>query len=159
MFNIDFTKLVNNLLPWFLRGPRLSAWLMSLTAPAISLHTAFVAFRSSTIFSVGTTGMVLSLESMLNTVFNADALYPRIYISDAERKDKLYFFNAAEGRTTRLHNQGESFPRLYLTNVYEPSGFDFTVWVPAALSFDYSRMYSLVAKHKAAGFQFQIKTF
>lgn len=159
MFNIDFTKLVNNLLPWFLRGPRLRAWLLSLIAPVISLHTSFVSYRSSTIFSVGTTGMVLSLESMLNDVFNADALYPRIYISDSSRKDKLYFFNSAEGRTTRLHNQGESFPHIYLTNIFEPSGFDFTVWVPAALSFDYSRMYSLVAKHKAAGFQFQIKTF
>lgn len=159
MFNIEFNKLVNNLLPWFLRGPRLRAWLMSLIAPIISLHTAFLMYRSSTIFSVGTTGMVLSLESMLNDVFNPDTLYPRIYISDASRKDKLYFFNAAEGRTTRLHNQGESFPHIYLTNIYEPSGFNFTVWVPASMSFDFSRMHSLVSKHKAAGFQFQIKTF
>lgn len=159
MFNIDFTKLVNNLLPWFLRGPRLRAWLMSLIAPVISLHAAFVTYRSSTIFSVGTTGMVLSLESMLNDVFNADALYPRIYISDAERKDKLYLFNTAEGRPFRFHNRFESFPPVYITVVGESTGFDFTVWVPAALTFDYDQMFSMVAKDKAAGFQFQIKTF
>lgn len=159
MFNIDFNKLVNNLLPWFLRGPRLRAWLMSLIAPIISLHTAFLMYRSSTIFSVGTTGMVLSLESMLNDVFNPDTLYPRIYISDAARKDKLYLYNTAEGRPARFHNSGESFPPVYLTNIGESTGFDFTVWVPAALSFDHDQMFSLVAKHKAAGFQFQIKIY
>lgn len=159
MFNIDFTKLVNDLLPWFLRLLRWKAWLMSLVAPVITLHSTFLAYRESTIFSVGTTGMVLSLENMLNVVFNAQALYPRIYISDAERKDKLYLYNTAEGRPARLHNAGESFPPVYLTNIGESTGFDFTVWVPAALPFDHDQMFSLVAKHKAAGFQFQIKTY
>lgn len=159
MFNLDFTKLINNLMSWFLRTTRMKAWLLSLVAPVITLHSAFITYRDSTIFSVGTTGMVLSLENMLNVVFNPEALYPRIYISDAERKDKCYIYNTAEGRPIRFHNAGEPFPPIYLTITGESTGFDFTVWVPAALPFDYDQMFSLVAKHKAAGFQFQIKTF
>lgn len=159
MFNIDFTKLVNDLLPWFLSTPRMKSWLMSLAAPVITLHAIFLNYRDSTIFSVGTTGMVLSLENMLNVVYNPGALYPHIYISDAERKDKCYLYNTAEGRPFRFHNKSESFPPVYITIVGESTGFDFTVWVPAALPFDYDQMFSLVAKHKAAGFQFQINTF
>lgn len=159
MFNLDFKKLINNLLPWFLRGPRMRAWLEVLASPVVWLHNKFIAQRDDTIFSLNHNGQVVSLEDMLNRIFNADALHPRIYISDGQRKAPVYLFNLAEGKSTRMHNLGESSPPVYMLTQTEPSGFDFIVWVHSTIVFDYARMASLVQKHKAAGFQFQIKTF
>ncbi|GAB1403026.1 hypothetical protein MASR1M74_02040 [Lentimicrobium sp.] len=159
MFNLDFQKLINNLLPWFLRGPRMRAWLEVLSSPVAWLHQKFTSQRDDTIFSVSHNGQVISLEDMLNQVFNPDNAHQRIYISDSQRKTKVYLYNKSENKSTRFHNLGESFPPVYLLSQNEPSGLDFTVWVHSSIPFDYDHMFSLVAGHKAAGFQFQIKTF
>lgn len=159
MFNFDFQKLINNLLPWFLRGPRMRAWLEVLTSPVVWLHQKFTEQRDTTIFSLHHNGQVISLEDMLNRIFNPDGLHPRIYITDGERRDRVYLYNFQEGKSTRMHNLGESFPPVYMLTQTEPSGFDFIVWVHSSITFDYAYMTGLVTKHKAAGFQFQIKTF
>jgi len=159
MFNIDFSKLVSNLLPWFLRGPRMTAWLKAVISPIATLHQALISFRERTIFSLQHTGQTISLEDLLNKTFNPGEIYPKIYINDGERKPTVYLYNLEEGKSTRMHNLGESFPPVYLRTQNEPSGFDFTVWVHNSIPFNYDHMFSLVAGHKAAGFQFQIKTY
>lgn len=159
MFNFDFQKLIYNLLPSFLRSEKMQAWLNALVFPVKTLHAKFLAYRDETLFSLSHNGQVLSLEDLLNRIFNPDDIYPRIYISDGPRKAKTYLYNESENKSTRLHNLGESYPPVYLFNQQESTGFDFTVWVNNSIEFDYNRMYSLIAKHKAAGFQFQIKTY
>lgn len=159
MFNFDFQKIINNLLPWFLRGPRMRVWLEVLTSPVVWLHQKFTTQRDDTIFSLNHNGQVISLEDMLNRIFNPDDLHPRIYIADGERKAPVYLYNIAEGKSTRMHNLGESFPPVYMFTQTEPSGFDFTVMVHTSIDYDYAYMAGLIEKHKAAGFQFQIKTF
>lgn len=159
MFNIDFDKLINDLLPWFLRKPIMISWLRSIVSPIARLHQLFVNYRDDILFGLLHNGQVISLEDMLNKVFNPTNQYPRIYIDDGERNPVIYLYNLAEGNNTIIHNLGETFPPVFLKNQSEPSGFDFTVWVHSSITFDYDQMFSLVNKHKAAGFQFQIKIF
>lgn len=159
MFNFDFQKLIYNLLPSFLRSAIVQAWLNALVFPVKTLHAKFIAYRNDVLFSLSHNGQVLSLEDMLNQVFNPDNAHPRIYISDSQRKTKAYLYNSSENKSTRFHNLVESFPPVYLLSQNEPDGFDFTVWVHNTIAFDYNRMFRLVTKHKAAGFQFEIKTY
>lgn len=159
MFNIDFDKLISNLIPWFLHQQAMTAWVKALISPVKRIHQHFLAYRTETLFSLLHNGQVISLEDLLNRVFNPDNLHPRIYIDDGVRELPVYLYNLAEGKNTRLHNVGESFPSVFLRSQTEPAGTDFTVWVHNTINFNFDHMHSLVAKHKAAGFQFQIKTF
>jgi len=159
MFNIDFNKLISDLLPWYHRKAIFKKWLAAMISPVVRLHGLLITYREAQLFSASTTGQVISLEFMLNKVFYGDGALRHIYISDGERLPPPYVYNREENKPKYLYNSGESHLPVYLYQQGETTGYDFIVWVPASLSFDPIYMRSLVEKHKAAGFQFQIKTY
>lgn len=159
MFNINFSKLVSNLLPWFHRKPNFLKWLAALITPVVSLYNNFMLYLDAQIFSASITGQVISLEFMLNKVFYGDGTLRHIYISDGERLLPPYVFNKAENKVLFLYNGNETHDPVFIYRIGETTGYDFIVWVPSALVFDEAYLRGLVEKHKAAGFQFQIKTY
>lgn len=159
MFDIDYNKLISDLLPWFHRRPVLLAWLKVLVSPVVSLYNDFIQFRETNVFSASLTGQVISLEFMLNKVFYGDGTLRHIYISDGERLLPPYVFNKEENKVLFLFNSNETHDPVYMYRIGETTGYDFIVWVPTSLVFDAAYMRGLIEKHKAAGFQFQIKTY
>jgi hypothetical protein len=158
MYNLDFSKLVKGLTPWFLRSPKFLSWLNALVSPLVSLYNDFLVFKESRIFLASVSGQVGSMEFMLNKVMFNDGDARQIYITDASRANPFYIFNTDENRPVYLYNSAEASTANTLYNSSERTGFDFTVWVPATLNYD-NYLYSLIDQHKAAGFQFLIKTY
>lgn len=160
MYEIDFIKLINNLLPWFLRKPVMKAWLKALAAPLESLYGQFMEFIDKKRWDASITGQVAVLEIMLNKEFYNDETLRKIFISDNDLDERVYLFNLAEGQEpTYLYNDSEVFLPLFITNSDERTATDFTVWVPDNLVFDINYMTGLVKKFKMAGPVFDIKTY
>lgn len=164
MFDIDFNKLISQLLPHFLRKTALMAWLNCLMAPLVWLYNQFRIFRDEMLYEVKISGQLAYLEYMLNDKFCSDGKLRTIYITDNEDQTlELFTFNSHEIEPeTFIYNTGEiPSEDTYLYNIDDAgqSSVDFTVWVPAALTFDNDYMNSLVVKYKLAGTTFQLKTY
>ena len=160
MYSIDFVKLVNNLLPWFLRKPVMKAWLQSLSVTISDLYSQFISFTEAKRWEASLTGQVAVMEIMLNTEFYDDGSLRRIFISDNDLEERAYLFNLSEQQDpVYLYNLAEGEDPVYLTNLEERITIDFTVWVPDTLVFDINYMTGLVLKYKMAGPTFEIKTY
>lgn len=163
MYNIDFEKLISDLLPAFLRKNRMLAWLQVLLTPLQNLYNAFLSYRAGTAYSINFTGQVLSLEYLLNDTYFDDGTLKLIYILDGERREPVYVFQQLENTPAYFYNEGEDYDPVYLYNSNEPTGYDFVVWVPFAFNFPPDKplayLIGLVNKHKAAGFQFEIQYY
>lgn len=163
MYSIDWDKLISDLLPAFLRKPKMLAWLQVLLTPLQTLYNTFITYRNATAFSIGFTGQTMSLEYLLNYTYFDDGTLRLIYIEDGERREPLYVFQQSENQPAYFHNDGEDYDPVYLYNSEEPTGYDFVVWVPFAFNFPPEKpleyLISLLNKHKAAGFQFEIKYY
>ena len=160
MYSIDFTKLIDNLLPWFLRKPVMKAWIKALIAPVATLYAQFIIFIDKKRWEASITGQVAVLEIMLNKEFYNDESLRNIFISDNDLDERVYLFNLAESQEpTYLYNISEVIEPPFITNSDERTATDFTVWVPSNLVFDMNYMTGLVKKFKMAGPVFDIKTY
>ena len=70
MFNIIWSYLISWLLPWFLNKPKHNDWLNAILKPTKVLYADFLSFRDQTMYDLSITGQVISLEMMLNDIFN-----------------------------------------------------------------------------------------
>lgn len=162
MFNIDFAKLINNLLPHFLRGAKMKAWLESLLKPVVDLYDSLLAYRDEKLYEAQITGQVDSLEKMLNDAFPAgDSGARPIYITDIDDyTEDILIFNTAEYESeTWLYNTAEAETETLIYNGTEgQSSFDFLVYIDVALPYDLDLMISLINKYKLSGTTYQIIT-
>ncbi len=166
MYELNFTKLITDLLAWFLRKPVQLAWLECLLKPLADLHALFTSVRTNMLFDANITGQVCYLEYALNSKVYNDGSLRTIYITDdsyipqdvylyqkLELEDETYIFNAKE-----LEDD------TYLFNSHEGSGgYDFVVHIPTALTSwmathnDY--FIALIKKYKMAGPSFKVQYY
>ena len=162
MYSINFTTLIANLLPHFLRKDKMLAWLYSLLSPARYLFAEFLLYRDKKLYEARITGQVNSLEWMLNDKFYSDGGLRNIYIHDADFEEEIYIYNTYELEAkTYLFNTSESAEdNLCVYNAAEAIGSaNFIVYVPVLLAFDIDYMTSLLNKFKLAGPTFEIKIY
>lgn len=160
MYSIDFEKLINNLLPWFMRKSIMKAWLGSLITTVISLYEQFLSYAASLRWDLSITGQTVLLEIMLNTKFYGESDLRKIFISDNDLEARIYLFNISEvEESAYLFNISEESDPVYIFNFSERTVMDFTVWVPDTLEFDTNYMTGLVKRNKIAGPSFDIKTY
>lgn len=138
MFNVDFNKLILQLLPLMFRRPVWYAWMRSLVCPVKEKYTEFIAFRNDKLYQLQHNGQVFSMENVLNDRF--DNGQRRIYITDGLTKDRVYLYTRDENKAAFLpkfiHNRAD----------YADSGVDFIVWVPNAIVVTTEEMYEMRAK-------------
>lgn len=102
IFMIDYSRLIQLLLPTFLRKPLMTFFLQSLIAPVMWLHdNSFKYSRENNLFKISITSSVCRLEYLLNTRYypeakdlTTDRTATRIFISDVEAHDVLYIYQA-----------------------------------------------------------------
>jgi hypothetical protein len=137
MFSINLSNIITWLLPTFLRGPGLQAWLKALVTPLQALHNMLSAYRTRKHYEMAITSQVIYLEKMLNDIY--DPTNEAIYIDDIGKVDKVYLFNKIEGKQPPyIYNKSESgYVPTYLHNKTEITYiFNFVVMVPAAIYSD-----------------------
>lgn len=168
MFNLDFAYIIECLLPPFLRGPKMLAWLISLTKPIETLYNTFQAFRSSSLDKVSYNSQIIYLEKLLNDRFNPSMVAP-IYIADVANISYTYVANKAEGYDPiYIGNKAEAGTPLYIGNRSEYQGqYEFKVMVPAAVYADLladneallNTMKALINFYKLAGKRYLIQSY
>jgi len=94
MYNIDFVKLVEMLLPTVLRMPRLIAFMSALTAPIRQIYSEFLDYRSYALNELNHNGQIIYLEKYLNDRFDNDLR--RIWISDGVDSESPYYYTYRE---------------------------------------------------------------
>ena len=161
MFNIDFTKLLQHLLPSFMRGKvRLAAWLAALIKPLVDLHADFIILRNRKIYEAQITGQVKYLEKLLNDTFwTAESGAVKITITDSEHEPiDVFIYNTAEHEPdTMIYNTAENLEKTYLYNASEGSaGYEFVVNIDVATVIDYDLLEALLAKYKLPGTTYTI---
>lgn len=163
MFEIIYDTLVGNLLPRFHRKSKMMAWLHALLYPSDLLYHDLMVYRDQKLYEARVSGQVESMEWMLNDKFYGDGTLRNIYIDDNnDFENEVYIFNTSELETeTYIYNRDETADEeTYLFNQAEgKSGSDFTVWVPASLTYDSDYMRGLIDFFKLAGTTYDIKTY
>jgi|GEM_PF-195368 hypothetical protein len=129
IYNINWNSLTALLLPTFLRGPKMLAWLNSLVYPIQLLHAQFLEYRLDAIYRIEHTPQVYAIEKVLNEEFD-DVLH-RIYIEDGEYTEQLYFFTPDEELPVYIFGPNENNPVYFFgENDAANTSVDFIVHLP-----------------------------
>lgn len=92
-YRIDYKRLVELLLPTFLRKNIILAFLRAIIIPVIDIYSKFTIYRLAVSKRLDFNGQVMYLEKMLNDEFN---LTDEIYITDAIKIPVLYLHHKME---------------------------------------------------------------
>jgi len=160
MYNLNFQKLVNNLLPAILRKKRMKGWLECLVTPIKELHDKFLLFRAEMLLEASVTPQVASLEFIVNKVVFGSGQSTACRIVDGVKSTRVRLYNRREGHKVYVYNRRENKPSVYVYNRRESMGVDFIVYIPS-LTLLQKRVIitKLINKYKVAGTTFRIDTY
>lgn len=155
-YDINYSQLINQLLPVRLRTAIQKGWLRSLIAPIIWLQSQFVAARSNDLYTIAHNSQVVYLEAALNDLF--DPISRNIYVADGLFRDPIFIYQPLELKPAWLSLASEIGSTIYLSPVSlftnaETTllGNSFIVKVPSTLTFDTQRMKAILEKYRLAG--------
>jgi hypothetical protein len=158
VFNVDFHKLLQLLLPVALRQPRLIAYLKVLAKPLITLFNSFTTHRLYVLDAITHTGQVIYLEHLLNKLYDP---FNHIKIIDStDPRPDVFIFNEAEGQQAIfLFNKIENAPILIYNRHEFDNNNDFIVKVPNGLFSLVEQITATVHRYRQAGKRFIIQTY
>lgn len=140
-YDIDFYKMISQLLGKILRRPVRIAWLSACFKGLRSLHDKFLAFTDAKMDEVKYNGQTFIMEKMLQAKFGAG-----ITISNnIESLDNLLWGDGADA--TSFIGEAADIEG-YISEEYDPPIYNFTVSVPAAIVFVQSEMEAWINKYK-----------
>jgi hypothetical protein len=156
IYQIDFIKLVQRVLPTKLRTAERLAWLKCLTYPASYLYQQFLYFKTAKDYQLLITPQVCYLKLLLNNRY--DNTLRRIVIVDGNDKPPVYLYQEAELKPVFLYQESEAQPVFFYTEGEMGTlTDDFVVEVPSSIVFEEAEMRSLLKSFKLAGTKFSIK--
>ena len=149
-YDIEYKKLINLLLPTFLRDRTHAFWLQTLLTPLMHLYNAWYANRTQNIYKLEHNGQVCYLRKVLNDQF--DPIWGRIIITDGNRYKKKYIYTNGE-------NNPKYLGTMYLrpSTDYEDNGADFLVLVPKEIIYNEHDMKGLIDFYKLASKRYRIE--
>lgn len=157
---INYTKHVTQRIPVEFRFADVTAYLMVLAGPFISIYNSLLSFRDQIIYKLTITPQVVYLEKMLNDRY--DTVQRRIYIMDGQEYAQLFIYMAAELKPLFIYTKAEvAKPKnyLYVKGEVGQGTFDFVVFVPNDVAFDPNEIASLINTYKLASKTYNIQTF
>jgi len=133
MYNVDFKKLANWLLPVIMRQPKFLKWMRALIYPLENLKYRFSTNREINLYKLARNGQVFSLTKVLNEKFDSSG--KRIWLTNGLTLDRIYVFISDESKAIKLVTATEPGPVIiHNPEDYADSGTDFIVWVPNSVS-------------------------
>jgi hypothetical protein len=156
IYTIDYSKLVQWLLPSRLRTTARLAWLMCCVYPVQVIYQQFLTFKAAKDYQLLITPQVCFLQKMLNDRY--DTNLRRIIITDGSDKPPTYIFTELELKPVFIRQESEAAPVfIYTDGEAGTLTDDFVVEVPASIVFEQAEMISLLKSYKLAGTKFSIK--
>lgn len=148
-YDIDFKKMVQQLLGTLLRKTKRVAWLTAVLKPLRNLHTEFVSFRNEKAYEVKWNGQTIVLESMLRDKFGSGITI----VNNSTALDSLTIGEGVD--VGGFIGDGSDFGG-YIGENYSPALTNFTVNVPGSITFVQSEMEAWINKYKMFGTTYNI---
>lgn len=167
IYNIDWAKLRQFLLPSFLRKLVQLAWQKAVLKPLEWLHDKKQDWRESMRYKMNHNGQVIYLEKMLNEHFNIvgydkddHQATKQIFIGLGEQLPDNFIFTLPELQPVTIYTAAENQPPYYLYTFAEYAVFyaDFVIWIPVALPYEEAEVKALVDYYINTRF-YKIKTY
>ena len=152
-YNVDVRKLAVQLLPTFLRGAVMQAYLKALVKPIDDIHYQFIQKRKENLYIMVHNGQKCYLRAVLNDRFDNELR--RIEIDDGNLYDAEYIYTDAE-------IDSNPFLAKYLDLVLYQDGnlsdtaVDFHVRVPSDIFYNEYEMKYLIDFYKLASKRYKI---
>jgi hypothetical protein len=150
IYDIDYNKLAQWLLPPALRKDKTIGWLAALIRPVVWLYQVFLRYRKQKLYELTITPQVCYLERLLNDKY--DYTQRRIRIVDAIDHTPLFIFQTAELKPVYL---GAKY--IFTDSEAGDIQDDFVIKVPKDITFQDAEMISLVKQYKLAATKFKIQ--
>ena len=151
IFRVDFDRLVQLLLPTFLRKGLVTAFLTAFIQPLKGIYAAFTAYRRNNLYMLEITPQTCYLEKCLNDMF--DPTLRRITIHDSVRATQAYVYLDSESKPLFLN---PSQPVYQDGEIAKTQTSDFVVSLPATVT-DITRVKAVLDKYKLPTKQYEIK--
>lgn len=154
MYRIDYTRLVDWLVPSMLRRNVLLSLAYALVNPVRKLYVAFMKYKTDSEYRLNHNSQVCYLEKVLNDRFDPEQ--KRINIIDGWRFNQLYIYKETEG-SHKAVNLGTMFIRPSAD--FADTGVDFIVKLPSDLALKESERYemkTLLNAYKLAGKRYKL---
>lgn len=148
-YDIDFKKMVQQLLGTLLRKTKRVAWLTAVLKPLRNLHTEFVSFRNEKTYEVKWNGQTIVLESLLRDKFGSGITI----VNNSTALDSLTIGDGAD--VGGFVGDGSDYGG-YIGESYNPALTNFTVNVPGSITFAQSEMEAWINKYKMFGTTYNI---
>lgn len=158
-FSIDFSTLINQLLPVRLRKIGFIAWLQCITKPVVSLYEKFTNNRIANNYYLAHNGQVCHLEGILSNRFEDD-----FAIRNGPYADAVYVFQYIEYIPVHVALEAELTPTppdydapVYLFTdaaIYNNVGVPFRVYFPEGASYtpdEFNEMTGLIDRYRLPG--------
>lgn len=132
VYQINWSKFINDLLLIELRKPSLKAFLNAVLTPIKNAHADFLAYRLKTLYRVQHNSQIVYMEAVLNDAF--DNTFRRIRIQNVAFRDPLFFYEPEENREVFFYEPTDMMPKFfYELEDFEGEGYDFVICVPPVL--------------------------
>lgn len=148
-YDIDFRKLVGQLLGSLLKKSKRIAWLTAALKPLRNLHDEFLAFSSLKVYEVKWNGQTIKLEKLLQDKFGSG-------ITITNNSQNLDEFIIGDGTDEGSYWGDGPDVESYIGESYNPALFNFTVNVPGSIVFVQSEMEAWIKKYKLFGTTYNI---
>jgi hypothetical protein len=106
IYNINFGRLVANILPIKRRTAIMIQWLLSLIEPIAQMHIQFIRFRVDANYKLEHTQQVFSIENVLNDAF--DTTQRGIFIEDGVYTFPVWFYDRAEDKPVFFNSRSNA---------------------------------------------------
>jgi hypothetical protein len=137
MFKIVYTKLVQWLIPAWLRMPTLTLLVLAANKPLREAYDGFSNYRQLVVYKLAHNGQVCYLQKVLNDAFDNTAR--RIQVVDFTVFGALFFYDEND-QVMFIGDEQEVF--FY----DDDTGFDFTIRIPATLTSNTGMLAAIKAK-------------
>lgn len=152
-YDIDFNKMITQLLPTVLRKIIRIAWLKAVLKPLRTIHDDLLAYRSAKLYEVKWNGQTIKLQNLLIDKFGAG-----IYIVNNVVYGDSFFVGADSTDVAGYIGEGTDFSNT-IDTIYIVNGTNFSVYVPSAIVFTMSEMIAYINKYKFYGTTYNIIIF
>lgn len=154
-YNLDVKKLAVQILPTFLRGNVIQAYVKALVKPIDDIHYQFLQKRKENLYIMAHNGQKCYLRAALNDKFDSEQR--RIEIDDGNLYDAEYIYTDAEiAANPFLADYLDLL--LYQDGDLADTAVDFYVRVPADIFYNEYEMKYLIDFYKLASKRYKIQT-
>lgn len=154
-YNLDVKKLAVQILPTFLRGNVIQAYVKALVKPIDDIHYQFLQKRKENLYIMAHNGQKCYLRAALNDKFDSEQR--RIEIDDGNLYDAEYIYTDAEIAANPFLADYLDLV-LYQDGDLADTAVDFYVRVPADIFYNEYEMKYLIDFYKLASKRYKIVT-